>query len=101
MVDQTVCYLPHAGYHTALVVVRSRRGRVDMRYRHLEADVIEELDCELSLRSCRFLKKAGIDTIGDLIAKSEEDLIGIPGFRDADLADVKEVLGWYGFTLKN
>lgn len=71
-----------------------------MHYRHLEADVIEELDCELSAHSCRLLKEAGIDTIGDLIVKSEAELMAIPGFRNLDLAEVKEVLGWYGFRLK-
>ncbi|MDP2650911.1 MAG: DNA-directed RNA polymerase subunit alpha C-terminal domain-containing protein [bacterium] len=62
--------------------------------------MIEELD-ELSARSYRLFKGARIDTIGDLIAKSEAELMGIPGFRNADLAEVKEVLSWYGFTLKN
>lgn len=51
---------------------------------------IEELD--LRVRGYNCLKKAGIFTVGDLIKKSETDLMNIRNFGRKDLSEVKDKL---------
>ncbi len=51
---------------------------------------IEEL--ELSVRSLNCLKRAKIETIGDLLKKTEEELLKIKNFGQKSLEEVKEKL---------
>ena len=51
---------------------------------------IEEL--ELGVRSYNCLKRVGIETIGDLVAKSESELAAIPNFGKKSIEEVKETL---------
>ena len=59
---------------------------------------IEEL--ELGVRSYNCLKRVGIETIGDLIAKSEQELAAIPNFGKKSIEEVKETLGAHGLKLR-
>ena len=52
--------------------------------------LIEEL--ELGVRSYNCLKRAGIQTIGDLVQKSENELSAIPNFGRKSIEEVKETL---------
>ena len=52
--------------------------------------LIEELD--LGVRSYNCLKRAGIQTIGDLVAKSEAELAAIPNFGRKSIDEVIETL---------
>jgi DNA-directed RNA polymerase subunit alpha len=52
--------------------------------------VIEEL--ELGVRSLNCLKREDIQTIGDLISRSEQDLMNIPNFGRKSLDEVREQL---------
>ena len=52
--------------------------------------LIEEL--ELGVRSYNCLKRAGIQTIGDLVLKSENELSAIPNFGRKSIEEVKETL---------
>lgn len=56
---------------------------------------IEELD--LSVRSYNCLKRAGIQTVQDLAAKSEDDMIKIRNLGKKSLKEVKEKLVELGF----
>jgi DNA-directed RNA polymerase subunit alpha len=59
---------------------------------------IEEL--ELGVRSYNCLKRVGIETIGDLVTKSEGELGSIPNFGKKSIEEVKETLATHGLTLR-
>ena len=59
---------------------------------------IDELD--LSVRSFNCLKRAGINTVADLIAKSEEDMMKVRNLGRKSLEEVIAKLDSFGFTLK-
>jgi DNA-directed RNA polymerase subunit alpha len=59
---------------------------------------IEEL--ELGVRSYNCLKRVGIETIGDLVTKTENELAAIPNFGKKSIEEVKETLAAHGLTLR-
>jgi DNA-directed RNA polymerase subunit alpha len=59
---------------------------------------IEEL--ELGVRSYNCLKRVGIETIGDLVTKTESELAAIPNFGKKSIEEVKETLAQHGLTLR-
>jgi DNA-directed RNA polymerase subunit alpha len=59
---------------------------------------IEEL--ELGVRSYNCLKRVGIETIGDLVMKTESELAAIPNFGKKSIEEVKETLQTHGLTLR-
>ncbi len=59
---------------------------------------IEEL--ELGVRSYNCLKRVGIETIGDLVTKSEDELAAIPNFGKKSIEEVRETLSAHGLTLR-
>jgi DNA-directed RNA polymerase subunit alpha len=59
---------------------------------------IEEL--ELGVRSYNCLKRVGIETIGDLISKTEVELGAIPNFGKKSIEEVKETLAAHGLNLR-
>jgi DNA-directed RNA polymerase subunit alpha len=66
--------------------------------RGMENFPIEEL--ELGVRSYNCLKRVGIETIGDLVMKTENELAAIPNFGKKSIEEVKETLGQHGLTLR-
>jgi DNA-directed RNA polymerase subunit alpha len=60
--------------------------------------LIEEL--ELGVRSYNCLKRAGIQTVGDLISKSEAELNAIPNFGKKSIDEVIETLEARGLSLR-
>jgi len=61
--------------------------------------LIEEL--ELGVRSYNCLKRAGIQTVGDLISKTESELNAIPNFGKKSIDEVIETLHARGLGLRN
>jgi DNA-directed RNA polymerase subunit alpha len=59
---------------------------------------IEEL--ELGVRSYNCLKRVGIETIGDLVTKTESELAAIPNFGKKSIEEVKETLAQHGLALR-
>jgi DNA-directed RNA polymerase subunit alpha len=59
---------------------------------------IEEL--ELGVRSYNCLKRVGIETIGDLVMKTEQELAAIPNFGKKSIEEVRETLGQHGLHLR-
>jgi len=59
---------------------------------------IEEL--ELGVRSYNCLKRVGIETIGDLVSKTEAELAAIPNFGKKSIEEVKETLAAHGLRLR-
>jgi DNA-directed RNA polymerase subunit alpha len=60
--------------------------------------LIEEL--ELGVRSYNCLKRAGIQTVGDLVSKSEGELAAIPNFGKKSIDEVVETLNARGLGLR-
>ncbi len=59
---------------------------------------IEEL--ELGVRSYNCLKRVGIETIGDLVSKSDAELAAIPNFGRKSIEEVRDALGAHGLLLR-
>jgi DNA-directed RNA polymerase subunit alpha len=57
-------------------------------------------DLELSARSLNCLKKAGVNTVAELIANSEPDLMKYKNFGMKSLVEVREKLSEYKLALK-
>jgi len=60
---------------------------------------IEDLDLSERPRNC--LKRAQINTVGELITKSEDDLLNITNFGQKSLDEVKQKLDERGFKLRD
>jgi DNA-directed RNA polymerase subunit alpha len=60
--------------------------------------LIEEL--ELGVRSYNCLKRAGVQTVGDLVQKSESELSAIPNFGRKSIEEVIETLEARGLALR-
>ena len=60
--------------------------------------LIEEL--ELGVRSYNCLKRAGVQTVGDLLQKSESELNAIPNFGRKSIEEVIETLKARGLDLR-
>lgn len=80
--------------NTEVMVVKSDDGKG----KTLEM-TIEELD--LSVRSFNCLKRAGINTVEDLISKTEEDMMKVRNLGRKSLDEVVAKLQSLGFTLRN
>jgi DNA-directed RNA polymerase subunit alpha len=67
----------------------------------LEGDdrLIEEL--EIGVRAYNCLKRAGIQTVGDLVQKSESELNAIPNFGKRSTDEVVEALNSLGLSLRS
>ena len=63
------------------------------------ADPIEDMD--LTVRSYNCLKREGVTTVGELVQKSEEDLLEIRNFGQKSIDEVKAKLEEMGLGLKN
>ncbi|MBE6737990.1 MAG: DNA-directed RNA polymerase subunit alpha [Ruminococcaceae bacterium] len=90
--------------HLNLFVDLSERGSQDVmvvkedssKEKVLEM-TIDEMD--LSVRSFNCLKRAGIDTVEDLIAKSEEEMMKVRNLGRKSLEEVMQKLASLGFSL--
>jgi DNA-directed RNA polymerase subunit alpha len=65
----------------------------------LDDILIEEL--ELGVRSYNCLKRAGIQTVGDLVSKTESELNAIPNFGKKSIDEVVETLHARGLALRD
>jgi len=55
-------------------------------------------DLELSVRSANCLKNAGINTIGELVQKTEAEMLKTKNFGRKSLSEIKDILGEYSLT---
>ena len=85
--------LSDKGSTTEIMVEKDDKGKEKV----LEM-TIEELD--LSVRSFNCLKRAGINTVEDLISKSEEDMMKVRNLGRKSLEEVVQKLNSLGFNLR-
>ena len=71
-------------------------GAAELVNEHLNRSV-EEL--ELSVRSYNCLKNANIQTIGDLVVRSESDMLKTKNFGRKSLNEIREILSSLGLML--
>ncbi len=64
----------------------------------LDDVMIEEL--ELGVRSYNCLKREGVETVADLVARSEAELLSIPNFGRKSIEEVRERLAERGYKLR-
>lgn len=65
----------------------------------LDDVLIEEL--ELGVRSYNCLKREGIQTVGDLVAKTEAELLNVPNLGQKSVDEVQEKLAERGLSLRS
>ena len=82
--------LSDKGYNTEIMVDKGKEKVLEM--------TIEELD--LSVRSFNCLKRAGINTVEDLISKSEDDMMKVRNLGRKSLEEVVYKLNSLGFSLR-
>ena len=58
-------------------------------------------DLEFSARSANCLKRAGIETVAELIEKDLSNLMTIKNFGKKSADEIDEKLGQFGLALKN
>jgi DNA-directed RNA polymerase subunit alpha len=75
------------------VAVDTERQGID---EHLDRSVDE---LELSVRSYNCLKNANIQTIGELVQKSEAEMLRTKNFGRKSLNEIKEILTTMGLSL--
>lgn len=51
-------------------------------------------ELEFGAKTQKALKRNGINTVGELVIMTEDDLIKLPGIGVQAIADIKEVLRW-------
>ena len=76
---------------------RLRMSIVDGDNEVLMKDISE---LELSVRSRKCMSRLGCQTVGELITKSEADLLATKNFGQTSLTEVKQKLGELGLSLK-
>ena len=86
--------LSDKGSTTEIMVEKDDKGKEKV----LEM-TIEELD--LSVRSFNCLKRAGINTVEDLISKSEDDMMKVRNLGRKSLEEVIQKLESLGFGLRD
>mgnify|MGYP002713516313 CR=1 FL=1 len=74
-------------------------GPVDEEYAESLSTPVEELN--LTVRSYNCLKREGIHTVGELVSRSEQDLLAIRNFGSKSIDEVKEKLTELGLALKD
>ncbi len=84
---------------TGLAGIDALHGSAGRAPSAMDDILIEEL--ELGVRSYNCLKRAGIQTVGDLVSRSEGELNAIPNFGKKSIDEVIETLQARGLTLRD
>ena len=75
----------------------SGRGRLSAEMDPVLLRKVDEL--ELTVRSANCLKAEGIERVGDLVQRTETDLLRTPNLGKKSLTEIKTVLGQQGLSL--
>ena len=91
LVQRHLGYLRHLGGDALPETGVSGARAVPDKVQELFARSIEDL-AELSVRSRNSLQKENIQTLGDLVQKSEDEMLGIENFGRKSLQEIKDFL---------
>ena len=78
---------------------KHKRKLIDVTDNELLEKKVEDL--ELSVRANKCLSKLDIETFGDIIKNSEQELLQVRNFGQTSLNEIKQKLASYGLSLKN
>jgi DNA-directed RNA polymerase subunit alpha len=69
---------------------------------NVSADILSKsvADLELSVRSRKALQRLNINAIGDLAARTEDELLGCKNFGQTSLNEIKQQLASFGLSLR-
>ncbi|MDO8521365.1 MAG: DNA-directed RNA polymerase subunit alpha C-terminal domain-containing protein, partial [bacterium] len=73
----------------------TEEGEIDVEFLKTRIDSLD-----LSARTQNALAAANIRTVGGLVRKSEEDLLGVEGLGEKGLQEIRRALSNFGVTLK-
>lgn len=73
-------------------------ARREQKVQQILSQPVAEISCSPRVRAA--LQRLGVNTLGDLAQKSEEDLLGLPNFGRTSLREVKEILATRGLSMR-
>lgn len=94
--DRAALYLADAEASLDMYYDREKEKENVRRQQLLQIPIT---DFELSVRSRNCLSKMNIHTLGDLIQKSEAELLSYKNFGETSLSEIKRILSQKGFRL--
>ena len=94
--ERAKLFLGDAQSSTTMFYDREQEKKADRQSQVLKIPVT---DFELSVRSRNCLQKMNIRTLGDLIMKSEQELLSYKNFGETSLDEIKSMLGQKGLRL--
>ena len=83
--------------HNNLEIIHTEGGHEDSKLTELLNKNIDEL--EFSVRATNCLKNANIKTIGELVLKTEQEILQMKNFGRKSLSEIKDVLSGMGLRL--
>jgi len=103
---------------SVMIMISQLKSIVGFQDAEVEPDIIEEkvkeekdastelmkilvTELELSARTENVLEEAGIRTLGGLVRKNEEDILGLPGLGQKGLQEIKDALSEKGLSLRS
>ncbi len=89
-------FLKDAEASTRMFYDKEQEKKADRQSQVLKIPVT---DFELSVRSRNCLQKMNIETLGDLIMKSEQELLSYKNFGETSLKEIKDMLSQKGLRL--
>jgi DNA-directed RNA polymerase alpha subunit len=96
--------LRHPSRLEKIIPVRTVRQEIVYICEKCQAESLEDQtsleNLPLSVRACNCLKNSGIETIAQLLAKSERDLLRMRNFGIVSLNEIKAMLADQGLELK-
>jgi DNA-directed RNA polymerase subunit alpha len=85
------------GFDEAPLIEESVEAKEDEKMKKLLATPVDEL--ELSVRSSNCLKAANLRTLGELVIRTDQEMLKYRNFGKKSLQEIKEKLEEYGLTL--
>ncbi|MGB9735251.1 MAG: DNA-directed RNA polymerase subunit alpha [bacterium] len=95
--EQLVLFTEDVIEHGSLEVIHTEKVQEDNKLAELLNKNIDEL--EFSVRATNCLKNANIKTIGELVLKTEQEILQMKNFGRKSLNEIKEVLASMGLHL--
>lgn len=101
VIRQLIEHLGGRGYLTVEQVDKlCRMGLVEMEADQTDIHEMPIDDLDLTVRAYNCLKREGVQTVGQLVALTETELLDIRNMNDKAVAELKYKLGHFGLSLR-
>jgi DNA-directed RNA polymerase subunit alpha len=102
--DEIKQLLTSKGLRLGQALEEERKARQQEILKQVQGDpailVKPVAELQLSVRARKALQRLNIQTIGELAARSESELLGVKNFGQTSLNEIRQRLGEYGLTLR-